>query len=169
VRRFGSKVYYGDASRIDLLRAAKADKAKIFVLAIDDVEASIKTAETVRRNFPELKIYARARNRFHAYRLRDLGCELIERETFRSSLHLTEEMLVGLGLSSWEAQLTVARFKSHDEQTLDRQYAVYHDETKLRQTSIEAAKELEGLFEQDREDAPEINADGAVFSPSDVR
>jgi len=62
-----------------------------------------------------------------------------------------------------------ARFKSHDEQTLDRQYAVYHDETKLRQTSIEAAKELEGLFEQDREDAPEINADGAVFSPSDVR
>ena len=169
VRRFGSKVYYGDASRIDLLRAAKADKAKIFVLAIDDVEASIKTAETVRHNFPELKIYARARNRFHAYRLRDLGCELIERETLRSSLHLTEEVLVGLGLSSWEAQLTVARFKSHDEKTLDRQYAVYHDETKLRQTSIEAAKELEGLFEQDREDAPEINADGAVFSPSDVR
>ena len=169
IKRFGNKVFYGDASRLDLLHAARAHKAKIFVLAIDDVEASIKTAETVRHNFPELKIYARARNRFHAYRLRDLGCELIERETLRSSLHLTEEVLVGLGLSSWEAQLTVARFKSHDENTLDRQYAVYHDETKLRQTSIEAAKELEGLFEQDREDAPEINADGAVFSPSDVR
>src|SRR6185295_1318285 len=81
VRRFGSKVYYGDASRLDLLRAARADRANVFVLAIDDVEASILTAETVRRHFPQLKIYARARNRFHAYRLMDLGCELIERET----------------------------------------------------------------------------------------
>jgi monovalent cation:proton antiporter-2 (CPA2) family protein len=169
VRRFGRKVYYGDASRIDLLRAAKADTAKLFVLAIDDVESSIKTAETVRRNFPDLKIYARARDRFHYYRLRDLGCDLIERETYRSSLHLTEELLIALGLSSWEAQLTVARFKSHDEQTLDRQYAVYHDETALRQTSIDAAKELEGLFEQDREEAAEITGEGPVFSPSDVR
>jgi monovalent cation:proton antiporter-2 (CPA2) family protein len=169
VRRFGSKVYYGDASRIDLLRAAKADKAKLFVLAIDDVESSLKTAETVRRNFPDLKIYARARNRFHSYRLRDIGCDLIERETYRSSLHLSEEVLLALGLSSWEAQLTVARFKSHDEQTLERQYAVYHDETKLRQTSIEAAKELEGLFEQDRDDAGEVTPEGSVFSPSDVR
>jgi monovalent cation:proton antiporter-2 (CPA2) family protein len=169
VRRFGRKVYYGDASRLDLLRAAKADKAKIFVLAIDDAEASIQTAETVRRHFPQLKIYARARNRFHAYRLMDLGCELIERETFRSSLHLTEEVLAALGVSEWEAQLTVARFKVHDEQTLARQHAVYHDERQLRQTSIEAAKELEGLFEQDREDAAQLNADAPVFSPSDVR
>jgi len=169
VRRFGSKVYYGDASRLDLLRAARVDRAKIFVLAIDDVEASIQTAETVRRHFPELKLYARARNRFHAYRLMDLGCELIERETFRSSLHVAEEVLTALGLSEWEAQLTVTRFKAHDEQTLARQYAVYHDETQLRQTSIEAAKELEGLFEQDREDGPTLGADQPVFSPSDVR
>jgi glutathione-regulated potassium-efflux system ancillary protein KefC/glutathione-regulated potassium-efflux system protein KefB len=169
VRRFGRKVYYGDASRLDLLRAAKADQARIFVLAIDDAEASIQTAETVRRHFPQLKIYARARNRFHAYRLMDLGCELIERETLRSSLHLTEAVLTALGVSEWEAQLTVARFKVHDEQTLARQHAVYHDETQLRQTSIEAAKELEGLFEQDREDAARLNADASVFSPSDVR
>ena len=72
VRRFGRKVYYGDASRLDLLRAAKADKARLFVLAIDDVEASIRTAEMV-RHFPDLKIYARARNRFHAYRLMDFA------------------------------------------------------------------------------------------------
>jgi monovalent cation:proton antiporter-2 (CPA2) family protein len=169
VRRFGRKVYYGDASRLELLRAAKADKAKIFVLAIDDAEASIQTAETVRQHFPQLKIYARARNRFHAYRLMDLGCELIERETLRSSLHLTEAVLTALGVSEWEAQLTVARFKVHDEQTLARQHAVYHDERQLRQTSIEAAKELEGLFEQDREDAAQLNANVPVFSPSDVR
>jgi monovalent cation:proton antiporter-2 (CPA2) family protein len=169
VRRFGSKVYYGDASRLDLLRAARADRAKVFVLAIDDVEASILTAETVRRHFPQLKLYARARNRFHAYRLMDVGCELIERETFRSSLHLTGEVLTALGLSEWDAQLTVARFQAHDEQTLARQHAVYHDETQLRQTVIDAAKELESLFEQDREDAAQINADQPVFSPSDVK
>jgi glutathione-regulated potassium-efflux system protein KefB len=169
VRRFGRKVYYGDASRLDLLRAAKAEEAKLFVLAIDDVEASIQTAETVRRHFPRLKIYARARNRFHAYRLMDLGCELIERETLRGSLHLTEEVLSALGVSAWEAQLTVARFKVHDEQTLERQHAVYHDERQLYQTSIEAAKELEGLLEQDREDATQLNVDAPVFSPSDVR
>jgi len=169
MRRFGRKVYYGDASRLDLLRAAKADKAKLFVLAIDDVEASIQTAETVRRHFPTLKIYARARNRFHAYRLMDVGCELIERETFRSSLQLSEQVLTALGVSEWSAQLTVSRFKAHDEQTLERQHAVYHDETQLRQTSIEAAKELESLFEQDREEAALLNAEAAAFSPSDVR
>jgi len=169
VRRFGRKVYYGDASRLDLLRAARADKAELFVLAIDDVEASIQTAETVRRHFPLLKIYARARNRFHAYRLMDVGCELIERETFRSSLRLSEQVLTALGISEWDAQLTVARFKAHDEQTLERQHAVYHDETQLRQTSIDAAKELESLFEQDREDAAQLTGSAPVFSPSDVR
>jgi glutathione-regulated potassium-efflux system ancillary protein KefC/glutathione-regulated potassium-efflux system protein KefB len=169
VRRFGSKVYYGDASRLDLLRAARADRAKLFVLAIDDVEASIQTAETVRRHFPQLKIYARARNRFHAYRLMDVGCELIERETYRSSLHLAEEVLTTLGVTEWDAQLTVARFQAHDQRTLARQHAVYHDETQLRQTVIDAAKELEGLFEQDREDAAQLNADQPVFSPSDIR
>jgi len=169
VRRFGRKVYYGDASRLDLLRAAGADRANVFVLAIDDVEASILTAETVRRHFPQLKIYARARNRFHAYRLMDLGCELIERETFRSSLHLAHEVLTALGVSEWDAQLTVTRFQTHDQQTLLRQHAVYHDETQLRQTAIDAAKELESLFEQDREDAAQLNADQTAFSPSDVR
>jgi len=169
VRRFGSKVYYGDASRLDLLRSAGADKAKILVLAIDDVEASIRTAETARRSFPDLAIYARARNRFHAYRLMDLGCELIERETFRSSLHLVEGVLMGLGVSGWEAQQSVARFQAHDERTLQRQHAVYHDETQLIQTSKEAAQELEGLLEQDRDDAAQIDAERSVFSPSDVR
>ena len=169
VRRFGRKVYYGDASRLDLLRAAKADKAKLFVLAIDDVETSIRTAEIVRHNFPDLKIYARARNRFHAYRLMDLRCELIERETLRSSLHLAQEMLIALDVSPWAAQTTVARFQAHDQKTLLRQHAIYHDETQLLQTSKEAANELEGLLEQDQEDASEIEAASAPFSPSDVR
>jgi glutathione-regulated potassium-efflux system ancillary protein KefC/glutathione-regulated potassium-efflux system protein KefB len=169
VRRFGSKVYYGDASRLDLLRAAKADKAKLFVLAIDDIEASLRTAETLRRHFPDLKIYARARNRFHAYRLMDLDCELIERETFRSSLHLAKQVLIALDVPSWDVETTVARFQAHDEKTLVRQHAIYHDETQLIQTSKDAAEELEDLLEGDRDDVSELDAQSAPFSPSDVR
>ncbi len=167
VRRFGSKVYYGDASRLDLLTAAKADKARLFVLAIDDVEASIRTAQTVRRHFPNLKIFARARNRFHAYRLMDLGVELIERETLLSSLDLARRVLIETGLSEREAQQTVERFRVHDEKTLQRQHAVYHDEKRLIQTVKEAAAELEGLLESDREDQAQVSP--PAFSPSDVR
>ena len=168
VRRFGSKVYYGDASRLDLLTAARADKARLLVLAIDDVEASIRTAETVRRHFPDLKLYARARNRFHAHRLMDLGAELIERETFLGSLALARSVLEALGTQPWEAEQTVARFKAHDERTLERQHAVYHDETQYIQTSRDAAAELQGLFESDREDQPQIGGN-APFTPADVR
>ena len=169
VRRFGRKVYYGDASRLDLLRAAKADQAKLFVLAIDEVEASLRTAETLRRHFPDLKIYARARNRFHAYRLMDLNCELIERETLRSSLYLAKQVLIALDIPAWDAETAVSRFQVHDEKNLARQHAVYHDETQLIQTVKDAARELEGLLEQDREDAAEMDASSAPFSPSDVR
>jgi glutathione-regulated potassium-efflux system ancillary protein KefC/glutathione-regulated potassium-efflux system protein KefB len=168
VRRFGSKVYYGDASRLDLLMAAKTERAKIFVLAIDDIEASLRTAENVRRHFPHVKLFARARNRFHAHRLMDLGAELIERETFLSSLDLARNVLEELGMRPWEAQRTVERFQLHDERTLQRQHAVYHDETQLIQTSREAAIELQGLLESDREDEGELTTD-APFSPADVR
>jgi glutathione-regulated potassium-efflux system ancillary protein KefC/glutathione-regulated potassium-efflux system protein KefB len=149
VARFGSKVYYGDASRLDLLRAAEADKARAFVLAIDDPEASVRTASTVRRNFPSLPIYARARNRQHAFRLMDLRVEAATRETLHSSLVLAERVLAGLGLSDAEARDTVMRFKEHDEATLLAQHAIYRDEAKLIQTAKEAAEDLKRLFEAD--------------------
>jgi glutathione-regulated potassium-efflux system ancillary protein KefC/glutathione-regulated potassium-efflux system protein KefB len=168
VRRFGNKVHYGDASRLDLLTAAGAGRAKLFVLAIDDVEASIRTARTVRRHFPDLAVYARARNRFHAHRLMDLGVELIERETFLGSLDLARQVLEAVGMPGWEAQQIVARFQAHDEQTLRRQHAVYHDETQLIQSARQAAEELQGLFESDQEDASRVLGTPA-FSPSDVR
>ncbi|XXT15875.1 monovalent cation:proton antiporter-2 (CPA2) family protein [Sorangium sp. So ce429] len=149
VRRYGNKIYYGDASRLDLLRAARADKAKIFVLAIDDVAASVKTAEVVKRHFPELRIYARARNRQHAYQLMDIGVEVLERETFLSSLEVAARVLEGLGMREPEARATVARFRAHDERVLQRGHAVHHDEAKLIQAARQAAQELEGLFETD--------------------
>lgn len=149
VRRFGNRVHFGDASRLDLLEAAGADRAKIFVLAIDDVEASVNTARAVRNRYPKLRIFARARNRQHAYRLIDLGCQVIYREMLHSSLRMSREVLENLGYSEEEAKRIVETFERHDEQTLRRQQAVSQDEEKLIKTSKEAMAELESLFESD--------------------
>jgi len=149
VRRYGNRIHYGDPSRLELLRAAGTDRARAFVLAIDDVEASVRVAETVRRHFPNVPLYARARNRQHAHRLMDLGARVIVRETFDSSLNLAEQLLAGLGWEPEDARVAAERFREHDERLLARQYAVRHDEQALIQSSHEAAAELEGLFEAD--------------------
>ncbi len=168
VRRFGNnRAYYGDASRLDMLRAAGAQDARIFVLAIDDIEASVHTAEMVKKHFPHLKILARVRNRFHAHRLMDIGVDYLIRKTLGSALELAENVLLETGMSSWEARDTVGTFRKHDEQTMLRQHAVYHDESQLIQTSREAALELQDIMESDRES--QTLADEAVFSPGDVR
>lgn len=155
VRRFGRLAYFGDASKLELLRAAKLDHAEIFVLAIDDVEASIRSAETVRKHFPHVRIIARARDRFHAHNLMELGVTLITRETFLSSLSMAQEALEGVGFSEVEARDTVARFRRHDQDVLLRQFAVRQDEAQLIQTSKEAIVELASLFEQDRDTGSE--------------
>ena len=169
VRRFGSRAYYGDASRHEMLLAAKADKAEILVLAIDDVESSVRTAETAKKHFPNLRVYARARNRFHAHRLMDIGVDYLIRETYGSSLELTERVLRGLDLTEWEAKEAVATFRRHDEQFLLSQHAVYHDESRLIQSSKEAVQELESLLQSDTESDGGKNTAPPVFSPSDVR
>jgi glutathione-regulated potassium-efflux system protein KefB len=152
LKRFGNtKIYYGDASRLDLLRAARADKAKIFVLAIDDVEASIRTAETVRQHFPHLTIFARARNRQHAYRLLNLGIQHVMRETFAGSLELTGELLQELGLTWSESKTAVDRFREHDEALLQATHQHHKDPKMLAELANKARKELEELFEKDEQ------------------
>ena len=149
VRRFGSEVYFGDATRIQLLEAARAHEARAFVLAIDDVEESIATAELVRRRFPGLVIYARARNRRHAHRLMDLGVELIRRETFLSALEMTEMLLRGLGLSAAEATRTVVAFRDHDRRRLYEDWRHYTDVEKMQELAKDYARELQEQFEAD--------------------
>ncbi len=149
VKRFGAEIYYGDASRLELLRAARAESAKILVLAIDDVEASLRTAETVSRHFPHLQIYARSRNRQHTHRLMDLGVRVLRRETFLSALDLTKEVLRGLGISAKEAERTVNTFQEHDERRLAEHHTHYNDEEKMRSLAKSAAKELEEMFMRD--------------------
>jgi glutathione-regulated potassium-efflux system ancillary protein KefC/glutathione-regulated potassium-efflux system protein KefB len=149
VRRFGNKLYYGDASRLELLRSAGADQARLLVLAIDDVEASVLTAEVAHRHFPHLRILARARNRQHAFRLMEAGVTEIWRETFASSLEVAEAALVALGTTREAAASQVRRFRAHDESTLQAQAAVHDDETKLIATAKASAEQLESLFESD--------------------
>jgi glutathione-regulated potassium-efflux system ancillary protein KefC/glutathione-regulated potassium-efflux system protein KefB len=158
LRRFGNKIFYGDASRLELLRAAHAENAEVFVLAVDDVEASVRTAELIRKHFPHLKIFARARNRQHAFRLLDLGVQYNIRETLASSLEMSAEVLQALGLSKLKALETTQRFRVHDEASLLRQHAVKDDEKKLIQSGRESAEQLLHLFETDTDQPEETSA-----------
>ena len=151
LRRYGATVYYGDASRLDLLRAAGADKAKIFVLAIADLETSVHVAEVVTKNFPHLTIIARARNRRHAHILTDIGVRYIVRETLHSSLAMSEQVLTKLGTSPESAGEIVRQFLDHDNKLFQEQHAVHDSEEKLIQTARDRNEELERLLRDDLE------------------
>lgn len=149
VKRFGSEAFFGNASRPDILAAAEADKARAFVLAIDDVDASLRTARIVRARYPDLPIYARARHRNHVHQLMDLGVEVIRRETFESALDLTRELLRGLGEAERDVRFAIETFREHDEHRLVSDYAHYTDEQKLRDLARGDAENLAKLFDED--------------------
>ncbi|HEX2942641.1 MAG TPA: monovalent cation:proton antiporter-2 (CPA2) family protein [Rhodopila sp.] len=151
VRRFGNKVYFGDPTRPDLLRAAGADKAKLLIVALDNMEDTLRLVDVVQLNFPDLKIMARARNRRHAYLLMDRKVDGLVRETFYSSLKMAEGALTLLGIPARDAARSVMLFREHDERTLRAGHAVYRDEKQLIQTTQQAAEELAALFEADRQ------------------
>ena len=169
VRRFGAQIYYGDAGRIDILRAAGADKARAFVLAIDDVEHSLRIAEIVRQNFPDLPIYARARDRTHVHRLMDLGVTIIERETFLSALELTKKLLRGLGIGGKETMRLAETFRRLDEKRLYEDYQYYTDLEKVRANALSQATELEEIFARDTEDLPAEDGPAVSAERRDAR
>ncbi|MGQ7249517.1 monovalent cation:proton antiporter-2 (CPA2) family protein [Halomonas sp. V046] len=163
VRRYGNKVYFGDATRIDLLEAAGADRAQVLVVAVGDPDVSMGIVNRVQKRFPHLKIYARARNRHHAHLLMRANVCYILRELLPASLEMTREVLIGLGIPRDQAQQTIDTFRPHDEDTLRRQLEVFGNEKKQIQTAQQAAKELEALYEADEdittrvEEAPRRN------------
>ncbi|WP_095095739.1 monovalent cation:proton antiporter-2 (CPA2) family protein [Pseudomonas sp. Irchel 3A5] len=151
-RSFGNvPVFYGDPLRPEILRAAKVEQAEFFIIATDDPDINIKTAELVNKLYPNIKIIARARNRQHVHRLIDVGAQAV-RETFYSSLEMSRQTLIGLGLTQTQADARISRFKRHDEQVLAAQHLVYDDAAKVLQTAREARKELAQLFEADRQE-----------------
>ena len=154
VRRFGSKVYYGNPTRAEVLRAAGAETAKLLVVALSDMEQTLEVVDMARRSFPQLKIVTRARNRRHAHLLMDREVTAIVRETFHSSLRLSEIVLTELGVDAGEAQHMIEVFRAHDEETLVAQHAVFRDEQQLIQSTQQAAAELASLLEADRLEPP---------------
>jgi CPA2 family monovalent cation:H+ antiporter-2/glutathione-regulated potassium-efflux system protein KefB len=150
LRRFGTRVFFGDASRLEVLRAAGAETARVLVVAVDGVEDTLRVVELARRHFPNLAVYARARNRRHAHRLMDLGVDGLVRETFFSSLRLAEVVLTGLDIAPAEARRTVQIFRERDERSLEETHAYANDESQLIQNSQQVAAELQGILEADR-------------------
>ncbi|WP_258870878.1 MULTISPECIES: monovalent cation:proton antiporter-2 (CPA2) family protein [unclassified Wenzhouxiangella] len=148
VRKFGHKIFYGDANRLDVLRAAGAGKAQLFILTISNPERSIQTAQMVRRHFPDLKIVARARNRDHAMELMALGVDEVIRETWLSSLAMARDALRAVGVR--KADRYVDLFAEHDEATLREQIQHRGDQKRLARIERKSREELEELFSEDR-------------------
>jgi voltage-gated potassium channel Kch len=151
VRNFGSEIFYGDASRLDLLRSAKTGDASVFVLAIDDFEASMRTLTVVKENFPHLKIVARARNRQHAYALYGAGVEIVIRENFAGSLHTAERVLEELGIDRTDAKRTIKQFAAYDEEKVREMHVLRDDPKALIEQAKKYGEELERIFNQDAE------------------
>lgn len=152
VKKFGSQAFYGDASRPEILEAAQMDKARAFVLAIDDVEASIRIAELVTGRWPKVPIIARARHRAHAHRLLDLGVKTIQRETFLSALESARQLLRGLGYSERASARTINTFREHDQRRLLEDYNLYTDQERLQAKAKGDAATLEQLFAEDEQE-----------------
>lgn len=152
VRRFGNIVYYGDSTRLELLRAAHVERAKLFVVAVEDVEASVRTVELVKHHFPHLKIFARATDRAHARALRNRNVDFVIRENYASSLEMAEHLLLALGDPAEMARDSIRQFRRFDENLLERERAVDQDEGRLVQTVTEAERELAFLFHSDEHD-----------------
>jgi glutathione-regulated potassium-efflux system ancillary protein KefC len=149
LRKFGFEVYYGDATRIDLLHTAGAAKARALVVAIDDIEDSLALVDAVKSEFPDLPILARARNVTHYYELMNRGVTIIERETFESALKLGREVLHHLGYGAFQARQAAMKFRTHNIKSLHAVYPYYKDQEKRISMAAKARAELEEMFARD--------------------
>ena len=164
VRKFGNQVYYGNPQNPEILRAAGLQRAKVFIIAIGDIELSATVADYVVRNYPHLTILARAKNREHYYRLRDAGVKYIWRETYLSSLDMSRETLEVLGMEPKTARKTVQMFRDYDDALIERQRAIYEDEAEMIASAQSAIQELESLFDSDMTTAKhELNKEKERF------
>ncbi|MBL6453687.1 cation:proton antiporter [Belnapia sp. T6] len=150
LRRFGYRVFYGDATRLDLLQAAGAAEAALVVVATDAPETTLSIIHTVRRHFPQAQILARATDRTHAYAVLEAGADGMVRETFGSALELGVEALRRLGLPAYEAARVGRLFRRHDLRALHRLGAIRDDDGRYRLAVREAAEQLVGVLERDQ-------------------
>ena len=158
LKKFGFRIFFGDATRHDLLHAAGAEHAKLLVVAIDDVNAGLRVVAEAREHFPNLRIVARARNVAHYLDLRNLGVDAIERETFEASLRAGRRALEALGVHPYEARESADAFRAHNISSLEALRPVLSDEQRRLSVTRAARAQLEEQFARDRAARDEAQA-----------
>ncbi len=149
LRKFSHRGYFGDASRLDLLQSAGASKAKLLIVAVDDADKCLEIVRLAKQHFPKLKIYARARNRRHAYELHKAGVDYFRRETFDSSLTMAQEAMKILGGKPADVERKAMKFMEHDEKNLHKSFEFFENEPQMIDFTRQASGELERIFQDD--------------------
>ena len=152
LREFGFRVFYGDATRLDLLRIAGAGSAKAIVVAVDDIDQSLEIVDLAREHFPQAAIVARARNVTHFYKLKDRGVEHIERELFESSLRSARSVLQVLGWPAHEARESAMRFRERNIKLTQETYPHYKDRAKLIAVAKQGRQQFQEQMAKEREE-----------------
>jgi glutathione-regulated potassium-efflux system ancillary protein KefC len=150
-RKFGYRVFYGDATRLDLLRTAGAEAAKILVVAVDDVDQSLQIIDQVQTHFAHLQIVARARDVTHWNKLRDRNIMQVQRELFESSLRSAHSVLELFGVDPDVADQSIQRFRKHNLELFEQMYPHYRDSAKLIAVAKQGRQQLEEQMAQERE------------------
>jgi voltage-gated potassium channel Kch len=162
IRRFGWRVHYGDASRLDLLRTAGAERAKLLVVAVDDQDKALELVEAAKQAFPHLAVIARAYDRPHAYRLLNAGADYVERETYESALNLGRQALVRLGVGERRALKAAVVFREHDAALFRELQASFGEGEQFISASRASRETFERLIRREMAElAEEEEADGA--------
>jgi voltage-gated potassium channel Kch len=151
LRKMGLKVFYGDASRYDLLHAAGADEASLLIIAVDNPDKTVEIVETAKKHFPQLQIIARTNGWFDSYELLDIGISDVYRETLDSALRIAADALCKLGERSFSVYRALKKFRKHDEQYLRELVAMRHDRKELIRGAKQRIEDLETLLLTEKE------------------
>jgi glutathione-regulated potassium-efflux system ancillary protein KefC len=165
-RAFGSKVHYGDATRLDLLRIAGAGKARVLVVAVDDRQQSLAIIDLARQHFPHLHLVVRARDVTHWNELRDRGVKHVERELFEASLRSGRTVLELLGEPPHAARRLAMRFRRANIDLFEQMYPHHKDRSKLIAVVKQGRRQFEEQMAREREDA-EVRRRTAATTPQD--
>ncbi len=166
LRKFGQKVFYGEATRMDLLHSAGAETAKLLIVAIEERERAVELVQTVRQHFPHLKILARAYDRRHAYELHEAGAHDVFRETFSSALDMGVQALQAMGFRAHQSHRAAMNFKSLDEKNLRELAPVFRDDASYVLMARRRGEDLERVLRADLEDRGAYRTDHSFESAS---
>lgn len=147
LRKFGYQGYFGDAARLDLLKSAGIEHAKLLIVSVGNADTNLEIVKLAKQHFPHLTIYARARNRRHAFELHKAGVDYFKRELFDSSLTMTKEVLSFLGYKQEDIERKAQAFQAHDEETLIQSFEFFDEEIDLINFSRQATGELERILQ----------------------